>query len=43
MRRCSGSPLVGKNLLEAFDAMIGEGSYAILTVGVDAQAASEVE
>jgi hypothetical protein len=26
-----------------FDAMIGEGSYAILTDGVDAQAASEVE
>ena len=43
MRRSSGSPLIGKNLLDAFDAMIGEGSYAILTVGVDAQAASEVE
>ena len=43
MRRSSGSPLIGNNLLDAFDAMIGEGSYAILTVGVDAQAASEVE
>jgi hypothetical protein len=33
----------GHNRLEAFDAMIGEGSYAILTGGADAQAAGEVE
>lgn len=38
-RRSSGSFLVDDNLLEALDAILGEGSYAIFTDAVDVQAA----
>jgi len=38
-RRCARGPFVGDDLLEAVDAIIGEGGYAIVTDAVDAQAA----
>ena len=39
IRRSSGSSFVGDNLLQALDAVFGEGGYAVLADAVDVQAA----
>lgn len=38
-RLCAGGAFVGDDLLQAFDAVVGEGGDAVVTDAVDAQAA----
>ena len=38
-RRRSGGPLIGDDLLQALDAVPGEGGYAVLTDPIDPQTA----